>query len=63
MTISDKNTRMPLTISKILKADLEKIAEKENRSLNNLIVTILKTHVDKIKREVKKETNREERAE
>ena len=51
MTISDKNTRMPLTIPKILKADLEEIAEKENRSLNNLIVTVLKEYRDKIKRE------------
>lgn len=46
MTISDKNTRIPLTINKILKSDLEKIAEKENRSLNNLIVTVLKNYRD-----------------
>lgn len=47
MTISDDNTRYPLTINKILKADLEKIAENENRSLNNLIVTVLKEYRDK----------------
>lgn len=53
MTISDKNTRIPLTIDKILKVDLEEIAEKDNRSLNNLIITVLKEYRDKIKREKK----------
>jgi hypothetical protein len=40
--ISDLNTRTLLTIPKELKRELEEIAEKDNRSLNNLIITILK---------------------
>lgn len=44
-TISDKNTRTLLTISKELKKELEKIAKDQNRSLNNLIVTVLKDYV------------------
>lgn len=42
--IADKNTRTPLTISRDLKAWLEQDAEKHNRSLNNLIITILKEY-------------------
>lgn len=44
--ISDKNTRTNITISKELKATLEDIAKEQNRSLNNLIITILKDYVD-----------------
>lgn len=52
MTVSDDNTRYLLTINKVFKLQLEKIANKNNRSLNNLIITILKnyvqdTHLDK----------------
>lgn len=39
---SDTNTRMNLTIPKELKKQLEEIAKLQNRSLNNLIITILK---------------------
>jgi len=46
-TISDKNTRTLLTINKELKAQLEQLAEKENRSFNNLVNTILKEYVEK----------------
>lgn len=45
-TISDQNTRMSLTIPKELKASLEKIAKEQNRSLNNLIITLLKDYTD-----------------
>lgn len=40
--ISDLNTRTNLTISKELKKQLEDIAKDQNRSFNNLIITILK---------------------
>ena len=40
--ISENNVRMSLVIPKDLKAELERIAAAENRSMNNLIVTILK---------------------
>lgn len=43
--ISNSNTRYSLTIPKDLKQRLEKIADTQNRSLNNLIVTILKDYV------------------
>ena len=39
--ISDKNTRVLITLPKDLKEQLEKRAKLENRSLNNLILTIL----------------------
>ena len=45
-TISDKNTRTALTISKELKKKLEQIAKEQNRSLNNLMITVLKNYVD-----------------
>lgn len=43
--ISDKNTRTLLTIPKELKEKLEELAKEQNRSLNNLIITILKDYV------------------
>lgn len=43
--ISDTNTRMNLTIPKELKKQLEEIAKLQNRSLNNLIITILKEQI------------------
>lgn len=45
--ISDKKTRYALTILKDDKAELEKIAKEQNRSLNNLIETILKDYLKK----------------
>ena len=42
MGISKDNTRIALTIPKKLKNELEKLAQKENRSLNNLILTLIK---------------------
>lgn len=44
--ISDKNTRTILTLPKELKKELEIIAKEENRSLNNLMLTVLKKFVD-----------------
>ena len=45
MTISKNNTRTQLTISKELKKQLENIAKEQNRSFNNLVITILKKFV------------------
>lgn len=47
MSISKENIRTVLTISKELKSELEKIAKQENRSFNNLVITILKDYVAK----------------
>lgn len=44
--ISDKNTRTNITIPKDLKAVLEGIAKEQNRSFNNLVITVLKGYVD-----------------
>ena len=40
--ISDLNTRTNITIPKELKKDLETIAKEQNRSFNNLVITVLK---------------------
>lgn len=42
--ISDKNTRTLITIPKELKDKLEILAKKQNRSFNNLVITILKDY-------------------
>ena len=42
MTIGKDKTRTNITISKKLKENLELIAVQENRSFNNLIITVLK---------------------
>lgn len=39
------NTRTNITIPKELKKQLEDIAKEQNRSLNNLVITILKDFV------------------
>lgn len=43
--ISDLNTRTNITIPKELKKQLEQIAKEQNRSFNNLVITILKDFV------------------
>ena len=45
MTIADNKTRYALTLEKSDKEKLEKIAKERNRSLNNLIETILKQYL------------------
>ena len=42
--ISDKNTRTLITKPKELKTKLEEIAKNQNRSFNNLVITILKDY-------------------
>lgn len=43
--VASHNTRTNITIPKDLKAQLEKVAKSENRSFNNLVITILKEHI------------------
>ena len=45
MTIADSKTRYALTLKKSDKEKLEKLAKEQNRSLNNLIETILKEYL------------------
>ncbi|MDT0739729.1 MULTISPECIES: ribbon-helix-helix protein, CopG family [Staphylococcus] len=45
--ISKNKTRYALTLEKEDKKELEQIAKQENRSLNNLIETILKNYLSK----------------
>lgn len=47
MPVADNKTRTMLTIEKTDKEALKKIAASENRSLNNLIETILKEYLNK----------------
>ena len=49
MSISKENARMMLTIPKDLKIKLEQIANGQNRSVNNLILTIIKNYINKTK--------------
>ena len=46
MTISKYNTRTQLTISKELKQQLGNTVKEQNRSFNNLVITILKNYLD-----------------
>ena len=50
MTISENKTRFSLTIEKEVKQQLEQIAKEQNRSLNNLIETILKEYYETLPR-------------
>lgn len=45
MTIANSKTRYALTLEKSDKEKLEKLAKEQNRSLNNLIETILKEYL------------------
>jgi len=44
--IAETNTRTNITIPKDLKSKLEKIAKEQNRSFNNLVITILKDYIN-----------------
>lgn len=46
MTIGKDKVRTNITINKELKKQLENIAVKQNRSFNNLVITILKEYID-----------------
>lgn len=49
MPISENNTRIIVTISKELKQALEQQAKKDNRSVNNLIATVLLNYIQELK--------------
>lgn len=49
--ISENNTRINVTIPKDLKLQAEIIATKQNRSLSNLIVTLIKDYVRSIEKD------------
>ena len=46
MTVSKENTRTNITISKEMKSELTEIAKSENRSFNNLVITILRDYLN-----------------
>ena len=45
MSIGKDKVRSALTIEKDFKAQLEEIAKENNRSFNNMVITILKEYV------------------
>jgi predicted HicB family RNase H-like nuclease len=45
MAIGKDKTRTNITISKELKKELENIAKEQNRSFNNLVITILNNYI------------------
>ncbi len=44
--ISDNNTRILITIPKETEVKLVEMSKKENRSLNNMIVTIINKYLE-----------------
>ena len=46
MAVSKEKTGVLVNMDKTLKEELNKLAKEQNRSLSNLIVTILKNYVD-----------------
>lgn len=49
MSISKNKTRTQITIEKVDKTKLEQIAKEQNRSFNNLVITILKDYLNTLK--------------
>lgn len=47
--VPTKNPRVVVYLSKELKADLEALAEKRNRSVSNLLETLAKEEVERAK--------------
>lgn len=56
MPVKEDKTRTNITFPKVLKAELEKIAEEERRSFNNTVIVILEDYV-KQKQAQSKENN------
>ena len=46
MAIGEDKTRTNITFPKELKAKLEELAQKDGRSLNNLVIKILSDYVE-----------------
>lgn len=51
MSLKDDKRRVSIVFPLDLKADLERIAEQENRAMSNLVVTVLKDFVVKYDRQ------------
>lgn len=49
MPVAEDKTRTLITIPKELKAILEEEAKKENRTFNNLVITVLTRYAETIK--------------
>lgn len=47
MSIGKDKVRSNLIIEKDMKKDLEELARKQNRSFNNLVITILMEYLEK----------------
>jgi len=47
LSIGKDKVRSNLIIEKDMKKELEEIAKRQNRSFNNLVITILKEYVEK----------------
>lgn len=45
MAISKDKVRANLVIERALKREIEELAVKSNRSFNNMVITILETHL------------------
>ena len=50
MAVKAENTRIVTTVTKKLKIELEKRAVKENRTLSNMVATILNEEISKNRR-------------
>jgi predicted DNA-binding protein len=46
MAIAKDKIRVPITMPKTLKVALDRLAEQDNRTVGNYVVTILQRHVD-----------------
>ena len=51
MSIGKDKVRSNLIIEKDMKKDLEELAKEENRSFNNLVITILKEYLSEHKKD------------
>ena len=58
--ISENNTRIIITIPKETKKKKKKIASCENRSLSNLVVTIINKYIEDYNQNLLKETKRKQ---
>ena len=48
MAVSKEKTGVLVNMDKTIKEELSKLAKEQNRSLSNLIVTILQKYVDSV---------------
>lgn len=46
MAVSSENKRIIITISQEIYEKLQKLANEENRSVSNMVATIIKKHFD-----------------